>query len=98
MAHANRLLNEEAFDLNDWRVIGEYVFDKDGGRHQAFYAPNKDVSVKGIRIQKDERVQVEQSLKYSQKEIKILWDQAGLKEVDRWTASKDQYSKCSHIS
>lgn len=92
--NANRILKEPVFKLDDWRVIGEYVFDKDGGRHQAFYAPVKDLSILGVRIQKDERVQVEQSLKYSPAETKTLWEQAGLKEVGRWTASKDEYSMC----
>lgn len=98
LVNANRVLKKEVFDLNDWRVIGEYVCDKDGGRHQAFYAPNKDVSILGISIQKDERVQVEQSLKYSAAESQTLWKQAGLKEVARWKATKDEYRKCSPVS
>lgn len=92
LVNANRILKDTAFNLEDWRVIGEYVFDKDGGRHQAFYAPNKNVTILGVNINKDERVQVEQSLKYTAAETQTLWKQAGLKEVGRWTATKDEYS------
>ena len=92
LVNANRILKDTAFNLEDWRVIGEYVFDKDGGRHQAFYAPDKNVTVLGVNIKKDERVQVEQSLKYTAAETQTLWKQAGLKEVGRWTATKDEYS------
>lgn len=89
------MLKKEVFDLKDWRVIGEYVFDKIGGRHQAFYAPNRDLEILGTHIQKDERVQVEQSLKYTAAESETLWKQAGLKEVGKWTATRDEYSMCS---
>lgn len=82
-------------------MIGEYIYDKDGGRHQAFYSPKKDVIVRGIHIAKDERVEVEQSLKYSEGESETLWREAGLKEVGKWQATKEQYSECSkqlHLS
>jgi uncharacterized SAM-dependent methyltransferase len=92
LKYANELLNENVFDIKDWKVIGEYVFDIDGGRHQAFYAPNKDVIIRGISVREGERVQVEQSLKYSAKEAEKLWEASGLKEVGKWTASKHEYS------
>jgi hypothetical protein len=38
-------------------------------------------------------VQVEQSLKYSQAESEAMWAAAGLKEVGKWEATKEQYSK-----
>ena len=92
LANANRILKEPVFNLDDWRVIGEYVFDKDGGRHQAFYSPSKNLNILGGLIKKDERVQVEQSLKYSPAEAQTLWKEAGLKEIGRWTATKAEYS------
>lgn len=79
--------------MDDWKVIGEYVYDKDGGRHQAFVAPKKDVTVRGVHIEKGERVHIEQSLKYSETDSQTLWAAAGLKEVGKWKATKDQYSK-----
>lgn len=80
------------FNLEDWRVIGEYVYDSEGGRHQAFYSPIRDIHYKDIHFKAGERVQVEQSLKYSQKEIHELWERSGLNEVKRWSASSDSYS------
>lgn len=38
-------------------------------------------------------MQVEQSLKYSQAESEAMWAAAGLKEVEKWGATKEQYSK-----
>lgn len=81
------------FNLEDWRVIGEYVYDGEGGRHQAFYSPIRDIYYKDIHFRAGERIQVEQSLKYSQKETLELWERSGLNEVKRWSASSDNYSE-----
>lgn len=92
LQQANEILGEEIFNLNDWRVIGEYVYDGEGGRHQAFYAPIKDVYYKDIHFKAGERVQIEQSLKYSAEETAQLWRASELKEVARWSASSEAYS------
>lgn len=89
MLHANQTLGEEAFKLQDWRVIGEYVNDNEGGRHQAFYSPVKDVVVLGETIRANERIQVEQSLKYSQSAATKLWDMARVTTVDQWTLGQE---------
>jgi hypothetical protein len=68
----------------DWRVIGEYVFDGEGGRHQAFYAPLRDTVVMGDLIRPYDRIQVEQSLKYSPAEAQRLWKLAGMTETNHW--------------
>ena len=81
------------FNLEDWKVIGEYVYDSEGGRHQAFYSPIRDIHYKDIRFHVGERIQVEQSLKYSPEEALQLWERSGLNEVKRWSASSDDYSK-----
>jgi uncharacterized SAM-dependent methyltransferase len=91
--NANTILGEKVFDIKDWEVIGEYVFDHEGGRHQAFYVPKTDVKYKNILLKAGERIQVEESLKYSLKESTHLWEMSGLKEVAHWTASSDNYSK-----
>ncbi|CAK7219752.1 Ergothioneine biosynthesis protein 1 [Sporothrix curviconia] len=84
LTHANRILGKEEFVPAEWRVIGEYVHDADGGRHQAFYAPVRETVVFGQTIQTHERVQVEQSVKYSPAEADYLWRSAGLAETDKW--------------
>lgn len=85
LRNANEILGETAFIEGDWRVIGEYVYDEEGGRHQAFYAPIRDTMVMGELIRSHDRIQVEQSLKYSKEESKRLWSKAGLEEVTEWT-------------
>lgn len=87
------------FQLDDWKVIGEYVYDDEGGRHQAFYSPVRDLQLLGIKFRAGERVQVEQSLKYSADEAQTLWKNSGLEEVDRWSALHDSYSElCAVLS
>lgn len=81
------------FNLDDWKVIGEYVYDEEGGRHQAFYSPIHDVNVKGIEIKAGERIQVEESLKYSTEGTTQLWKASGLVLASKMTASSDAYSK-----
>ncbi|KAF9881705.1 duf323 domain protein [Colletotrichum karsti] len=89
LANANEILGEEAFKLADWEVIGEYVYDDEGGRHQAFYSPVRDTRVMGTLIKQHERIQVEQSLKYSQRGAENLWNMAGLIETARWMKGEE---------
>jgi uncharacterized SAM-dependent methyltransferase len=95
LLQANKILGEQIFNLEDWNVIGEYVYDGQGGRHQAFYSPNRDITFKDIHFKAGERIQVEQSLKYSAEETVKLSEMSGLKEVDRWSASSESYSQYS---
>jgi uncharacterized SAM-dependent methyltransferase len=94
LLHSNKILGEKAFKLEDWKVIGEYVYDNEGGRHQAFYSPLRDIWYKDVHFEAGERIQVEQSLKYSAEEALKLWNDAALTETKRWSASSDEYSKC----
>lgn len=75
--------------MQDWRVIGEYVYDDEGGRHQAFYSPVRDVVVLGETIKANERIQVEQSLKYSQAAATRLWSLAGVTTADQWALGQE---------
>ncbi|KAK4174027.1 C-type lectin protein [Triangularia setosa] len=84
LRHANRVLGEAAFDERDWRVIGEYVYDAEGGRHQAFYSPVRNTTVFGEVIRPHERIQVEESLKWSPEETRKMWDLAGMTEMGQW--------------
>lgn len=87
LSYANEVLEGKVFDEKKWRVIGEYVYDERGGRHQAFYSPRKDTVVLGHLIRAHERIKIEQSLKYSAEESQLLWETSGLSEVAHW--SKD---------
>jgi hypothetical protein len=89
LAHANAIFNSEVFHLPDWKIIGEYVYDSDGGRHQAFVVPVRDVRVLGVDIPAYERVQIEQSLKYSPAGSEKMWKLAGLEEVACWRKVDD---------
>ncbi|KAM5345289.1 hypothetical protein ACJ41O_011151 [Fusarium nematophilum] len=88
--HVNHLFGRQVFKPDEWRVIGEYVYDEEGGRHQAFVAPVHPTDVLGSRIMPHERIEIEQSLKYSEQETAKLWMLAGLTEMGRWTRA-DEY-------
>ncbi|RCI09337.1 hypothetical protein L249_3647 [Ophiocordyceps polyrhachis-furcata BCC 54312] len=90
LTHANNLFGKAVFDVAEWRVIGEYVYDDEGGRHQAFIAPVRETEVLGVVIRPHERVQIEQSLKYDERERLRLWKQAGLREEASWLRG-DEY-------
>ncbi|PHH86795.1 hypothetical protein CDD83_9742 [Cordyceps sp. RAO-2017] len=89
LAHANAIYGEDVFRLDEWRVVGEYVFDRDGGRHQAFLSPLRETTVLGAVVRPHERIQIEQSLKYSRAGSEKLWKQAGLREVACWRKGDD---------
>jgi EasF-like predicted methyltransferase len=91
LKNANTLLDQgTGFDLNDWRVIGEY--DTGNGRHHAFVSPIKDVMVDNVLIRKDERVRIEESYKYSHDEILRLWEDARLSANTVWSNKRGDYA------
>ncbi|KAF2829516.1 hypothetical protein CC86DRAFT_286753 [Ophiobolus disseminans] len=89
LRHANELMDETAFNTEDWKVIGEY--DQEAGRHHAFVSPRKDVVIDGVRIPQGERVRIEESYKYSPDEILQLWEGATLAANSVWTNTKGDY-------
>ncbi|KAI8956087.1 DUF323 domain protein [Xylaria longipes] len=91
LQHANEILEETVFRLEDWTVIGEYVYDGEGGRHRAFYSPVRDTVVMGETINAHERIQVEQSFKYSKEACDNLWKSAGVLETGRWMTDDEDY-------
>lgn len=89
LKHANETLGKTIFELDVWRVIGEY--SEEHGRHQAFVSPSEDTEVNGVLIRKDEKVRIEESYKYSDKEIEDLWTAAGVCESTRWSHPNQTY-------
>ncbi|KAI9848057.1 MAG: hypothetical protein M1837_001159 [Sclerophora amabilis] len=89
LRYANQVLEESLFNIDDWRIIGEY--DEEAGRHQAFYAPKKDVHIGDVILQAGERVRIEESYKYSKPETDRLWRLAGLMEDDVWPPNDCDY-------
>lgn len=89
----NEILGEQAFKLNDWRVVGEYIYDDEGGRHQAFLTPICDVSYENyFHIKAGERIQIEQSLKFSLEKTANLWKQSCLRKSYMWSHSTESYN------
>ncbi|KAG6013106.1 hypothetical protein E4U54_007077 [Claviceps lovelessii] len=90
LANANTIFGEELFHVPDWRAVGEYVYDDEGGRHQAYVFPVKEVTVLGSVIKAYERIHIEKSLKYSKAEADNLWRNSGLRNIQTWTRD-DEY-------
>ncbi|KAI0150441.1 C-type lectin protein [Xylariaceae sp. FL1272] len=91
LQHANRVLRETVFKAGDWKVIGEYVYDDDGGRHRAFVSPLRDAVVLGETIRAHERIQIEESVKFSEEECDRLWGAAGASEASKWMTDDEDY-------
>ena len=89
LLHANQIMSYQAFKPEEWKVIGEY--NDTNGRHQAFVSPLKDVSVAGAVIKRDEKVRIEESHKYDQKELLQLWKDAGVVQVYQWSSERGDY-------
>jgi uncharacterized SAM-dependent methyltransferase len=89
LVNANKIIGTEAFKQEDWDYVGEY--DAIGGRHEAWFVPNKDVKVCGVDFKKGQKVLVERSYKYGEREVKELWETAGVVEVGRWSDPEKAY-------
>ena len=74
LKHANRLLGYEAFNPEVWEAIGQY--DRQGSRHQAFVAPEIDVTVEGAHVEKGEKIRIEESHKWPFRRAARLWYEA----------------------
>lgn len=89
LAHANRIFGREEFRLEDWKAEGEYVYDNQGGRHQAFVSAIRDTTALGAVIKQGQRVQIEQSIKYSKIGCDNLWRAAGLRRSATWNGQQN---------
>jgi len=93
LSNANSILGEEYFKLDEWEYIGEW--NAEHGRHQAFYSPTIDINfpgkLKGVCVKKGERINIEYSYKFDDKDSRILWEKAGLTEGAQWTNEKGDY-------
>ncbi|KAF2492218.1 hypothetical protein BU16DRAFT_529576 [Lophium mytilinum] len=91
LVHASRILGQgNIFNLEDWKVIGE--FNSTDDCHQAFLSPVRDVSVDGISIRKGERIRIEESHKYSADETSSLFRVTGLTREGKWSTKRGDYA------
>lgn len=89
LSHANKILGKEAFDKDEWRVVGRY--NETAGRHEAYYSPVKDLSFESIDFTAGEMVRVEQSNKFSAEDRSRLWSSAELAEGAAWGDRTGEY-------
>ncbi|KAL2868087.1 DUF323 domain protein [Aspergillus lucknowensis] len=89
LVHANRIFGSEVFRADEWEVITEY--DDTNGRHQAFYAPRKDLSIDDVQLKKGEKLIFEEAFKFSPTSRERLWHNAGLIESAAFGRSSDDY-------
>ncbi|KAG8527443.1 uncharacterized protein KY384_007595 [Bacidia gigantensis] len=98
LKHANDLIGEQIFNLQDWSVIGE--FDSLQKCHRASLTSSRDVFVAGkIGFRAGERICIEESHKYSYEDIVSLWESAGVISLSTYGNPADDYprrqvSKC----
>ncbi|KAJ0413755.1 histidine-specific methyltransferase [Aspergillus carlsbadensis] len=87
LRHANRILGHEAFDLNRWRVAGDW--DAENGVHNQSYLPRVDVSLEGVRIPAGRKLLAVRSHKYDAEDREVLCRRAGLHVLDSWPSEHD---------
>ena len=105
LLHANHIMRTDIFDIDQWKVIGEYN-EIEGrtscnlrrrslnnllGRHQAFVVPTTEVCIGNVIIQKGERVRIEESYKYASTESTQLWKDSGTVLVAQWCNQTGDY-------
>ena len=91
--HANTVLGYEAFKPSDWDVVTDY--DPVGGRHQAFYVPNRDVTINGVLLPKGEKLLFEDAYKYDATQCQQLWHDAGLIQGAEFGNDSGEYRMCT---
>jgi EasF-like predicted methyltransferase len=93
LPHANKVLDGPYFNIDDWKYHGEW--NADAGRHQAFYVPKKDIrftgKLDGVTVKQGERVNIEYSHKFDDKDSRLFWEEAGLTEGAQWANEKGDY-------
>ena len=95
LMHANKIMEKEVFQKDDWKVMGEY--DEAAGRHQAFISPVRDVMVEETLIKAGEKIRIEESYKYSLSQSNELWQRAGLTAQAIFGDRINKYCKLAHL-
>ena len=91
LKHANLLLKSEVFDLNIWDALGRY--DQGHRRHQAFVFPKQTMNILGIEVQAGQEIRIEESYKYSKKDLTQLWRKAQVKPACAWFSKRGDYGE-----
>ena len=91
LVHVNTVLGSTAFDLDKWEVVT--LYDRNEGRHEAFYSPNQDVTVEGVHFRKGDKLFFEEATKYGPEERDCLWHNAGLIHKAGFGNKSDDYRK-----
>jgi EasF-like predicted methyltransferase len=93
LKNANNILGGNYFDLEEWEYLGEWNAER--GRHQAYYTPKSSVhlggKLRGVTVKKGERVNIEYSYKFDDKDARFLWEEAGLADGAQWANEKGDY-------
>ncbi|KAJ6508312.1 DUF323 domain-containing protein [Mycena sanguinolenta] len=94
---AGRALGDEnLFDEENWEYVNNY--DVAERCHEAFFEAKRSHSVvvpstkETISFAQDEKVKIEQSLKFSDVDAYTLFAESGLRPIQRWTDSNSRYS------
>ena len=91
LAHANSILGGNEFVKGNWDIFGEY--DKDAGRHQAFYVAATGSTVDGVHVETGEKLRFEEAHKYSRPQSHELWREAGFVSKAVFSNAADDYRK-----
>ncbi|KAK5999509.1 hypothetical protein QM012_005362 [Aureobasidium pullulans] len=88
--HANKVLDHEAFDLEEWIVKG--VWNPEQGSHDQYLVPQRDVVVTGAHLKSGKALHVVSSHKFDEEEQEKLWEGAGLQLQSCWRTEAHRYA------
>ncbi|RDW74477.1 DUF323 domain protein [Aspergillus mulundensis] len=89
LVNANKTFGREVFRPEEWEIVTEY--DEVDGRHQAFYAPTKNLTICNVHLKRGERIIFEEAFKYGSERREKLWREAGLLEAAEFDSSSGDY-------
>ncbi|KIJ62537.1 hypothetical protein HYDPIDRAFT_41690 [Hydnomerulius pinastri MD-312] len=95
-AAGTALGDTELFDPKNWEYVNSY--DEENRCHEAFYkcVRSHQISIPGtkheVQFLDDERIKVETSQKFSERDAYMLFTEANLRPIQRWMDSTTRYS------
>lgn len=88
--HANKVLEYEAFNPNEWTVEG--VWNAEQGSHDQYLVPQRDLVARGVELKRGKGLYVVSSHKFDEEEQEKLWEGAGLELQSCWRIEPHKYA------
>ncbi|KAK4502320.1 hypothetical protein PRZ48_005745 [Zasmidium cellare] len=89
LINANDQLGSKAFEPSEWSMKGEW--DAASKSYANYLVPQKDVTLKDVKLKAGEKILVARSYKYSDEDTEEMLRNSNLKELQRYNANDGRY-------